>query len=129
MRISIPPNAVTVELMKLLGIERFFDSDQEFTGEDLKDWIEKLKHPVFISQIKAVLGFTLSMGDTAISFAQRLLAKLGLNLTFVSHRRRGDGSRQRVYRGCDPFADGRGEVFDYWLERDRESVKPAAFAA
>lgn len=118
-----------VELMKLLGIERFFDSDQEFTGEDLKDWIEKLKHPVFISQIKAVLGFTLSMGDTAISFAQRLLAKLGLNLTFVSHRRHEDGYRRRVYRGCDLLADGRGEVFDRWLERDRENEYSLKMAA
>jgi len=63
------------------------------------------------------------MGDTPIAFAQRLLAVLGLKLTFISHRRYEDGSRRRVYRGCEPLADGRGEVFDRWLERDRESLE------
>jgi hypothetical protein len=76
-----------------------------------------------MGQIKSVLGFSLSTGDTPISFAQRLLGLLGLKLTFISHRRYEDGSRRRVYRGCDPLADGRGEVFDQWLERDRDAIE------
>jgi hypothetical protein len=110
-----------INLLKVLNVEQFF-SDREFTGDDLADWFERLKkYPA--SQIKAVLGFTLSMGDTPIAFAQRLLSVLGLKLSYVSHRRYGDGSRHRVYRGCDPLADGRGEVFERWLERDRESLE------
>lgn len=112
-----------INLLKLLNIEQFLDSDREFTGDDLAEWFERLKKPAIISQIKSILGFTLSMGDTAIAFAQRLLAVLGLKLTFISHRRYDDGSRHRVYRGADPLADGRGEVFERWLERDRESIK------
>jgi hypothetical protein len=111
-----------INLLKLLNIEQFLDSDREFTGDDLAEWFERLKK-IPASQIKSILGFTLSMGDTPIAFAQRLLAVLGLKLTFISHRRYEDGSRQRVYRGCDPLADGRGEVFDRWLERDMESLE------
>jgi hypothetical protein len=111
-----------INLLKLLNIEQFLDSDREFTGDDLAEWFEGLKK-IPASQIKSILGFTLSMGDTPIAFAQRLLSVLGLKLTFISHRRFPDGSRQRVYRGADPLADGRGEVFDRWLERDRESLE------
>jgi hypothetical protein len=111
-----------INLLKLFNVEQFLDSDREFTSDDLKDWFERLKK-IPVSQIKSILGFTLSMGDTPIAFAQRLLSVLGLKLSYVSHRRFPDGSRQRVYRGCDPLADGRGEVFDRWLERDRESLE------
>ncbi|CCI38435.1 conserved hypothetical protein [Microcystis aeruginosa PCC 9701] len=109
-----------IQLLKLLNVEQFFDPEREFTGDDLADWIDRLKNPTIISQIKSILGFSLSMGDTAIGFAQRLLAGFGLRLSYVSHRRRGDGTRQRVYRGADPLADGRGEIFERWIERDRE---------
>jgi hypothetical protein len=111
-----------INLLKLFNVEQFLDSDREFNRDDLAEWFETLKK-IPASQIKSILGFTLSMGDTPIGFAQRLLSVLGLKLTFISHRRYEDGSRQRVYRGCDPLADGRGEVFDRWLERDRESLE------
>lgn len=111
-----------INLLKLLNIEQFLDSDREFTGDDLAEWFERLKK-IPASQIKSILGFTLSMGDTPIGFAQRLLAILGLKLSYVSHRRFPDGSRQRVYRGADPLADGRGEVFQEWLKRDMESIE------
>ncbi|WP_419546415.1 plasmid replication protein, CyRepA1 family [Microcystis sp.] len=114
-----------INLLKVLNIEQFLDSDREFTSDDLAEWFETLKK-IPVSQIKSILGFTLSMGDTPIAFAQRLLAVLGLKLSYVSHRRFPDGSRQRVYRGCDPLADGRGEVFDRWLERDRESLEDSS---
>lgn len=107
-----------IQLLKLLNIEQFFGTEKEFTGDSLADWIEKFKNPRIISQIKSILGFTLSMKDTAISFAQRLLRLLGLKLICVGQRRREDGSRYRLYHGCDPLADGRGEVFDRWIERD-----------
>ena len=111
-----------IQLLKLLNIEQFLDRDREFTGDDLAEWFETLKK-LPASQIKSILGFTLSMGDTPIGFAQRLLSVLGLKLSYVSHRRYEDGSRQRVYRGCDPLADGRGEVFQEWLKRDMESIE------
>jgi hypothetical protein len=107
-----------IDLLKLLNVEQFFDPEKEFTSTDLADWLERLKFPAYMSQIKSILGCSLLMGDTPISFAQRLLSRLGLKLSFVSHRRFPDGSRHRVYRGCDPLTDGRGEVFDRWLEND-----------
>jgi hypothetical protein len=112
-----------IQLLKLLNIEQFFDSDREFTGDNLTEWLERFKSPAFMGQIKSVLGFSLSTGDTPISFAQRLLGLLELKLTFISHRRFPDGSRRRVYRGCDPLADVRGEVFDRLLERDRDAIE------
>jgi hypothetical protein len=107
-----------IQLMKILNVEQFFGTEKEFTGDSLNDWIEKFQNPRIISQIKSILGFTLSMKDTAISFAQRLLRLLGLKLNCVGQRRREDGTRYRLYQGCDPLADGRGEVFDRWIERD-----------
>jgi hypothetical protein len=107
-----------IQLLKILEVDQFFDSDREFTGDNLTEWLERFKSPAFMSQIKSILGFTLSMKDTAISFAQRLLRLLGLKLICVGQRRREDGSRYRLYHGCDPLSDGRGEVFDRWLERD-----------
>jgi hypothetical protein len=62
-----------INLLKLLNIEQFFDPEKEFTGDDLAEWFETLKK-MPASQIKSILGFTLSMGDTPIAFAQRLLA-------------------------------------------------------
>lgn len=109
-----------IELLKLLNIEQFFDPEKEFTGDDLADWLDRLKSPAIISQIKSILGFSLSMEDNPICFAQRLLGSLGLRLSYIAHRRFPDGSRRRVYCGCDPLADGRGEVFERWIERDRE---------
>lgn len=107
-----------IQLLKILDIEQFFGTEKEFTRDNLHDWIEKFKNPRIIGQIKSILGFTLSMKDTAISFAQRLLRLLGLKLNCVGQRRREDGTRYRLYQGCDPLADGRGEVFDVWLGRD-----------
>jgi hypothetical protein len=107
-----------IQLMKILDVEQFFGAEKEFSGDSLNDWIEKFKNPRIISQIKSILGFTLSMKDTAISFAQRLLRLLGLKLNCVGQRRRQDGTRYRLYQGCDPLVNGRGEVFDVWLERD-----------
>jgi hypothetical protein len=107
-----------IQLMKILNVEQFFGTEKEFIGDSLNDWIEKFKNPRIISQIKSILGFTLSMKDSPISFAQRLLRLLGLKLNCVGQRRREDGSRYRLYQGCDPLSDGRGEVFERWLERD-----------
>jgi hypothetical protein len=107
-----------IQLMKILNVEQFFGTEKEFTGDSLNDWIERFKSPALISQIKSILGFTLSMKDSPISFAQRLLRLLGLKLNCVGQRRREDGTRYRLYQGCDPLADGRGEVFDRWIERD-----------
>jgi len=111
-----------IKLLKLLDVEQFFDPEKEFTSVDLADWLERLQSPAFMSQIKSILGFSLSMKDTPISFAQRLLGLLGLRLSYVAHRRLADGSRRRGYRGCDPLADGRGEVFDLWIERDQAAI-------
>ena len=107
-----------IQLLKGLNVEQFFDTEKEFTADSLADWLERLKKPAFISQIKSVLGFTLSMSDTPIAFAQRLLRALGLKLNYIGQRRRDDGTRYRLYRGCDPMSDGRGEVFKEWLNRD-----------
>ena len=109
-----------IKLLKLLNVEQFFDPEKEFTRDNLADWLDRLKSPAIIAQIKSILGFSLSMDDNPICFAQRLLGALGLKLSYVAHRRFPDGNRHRVYRGCDPLADGRGEVFERWLERDRE---------
>ncbi|MDY7048358.1 MAG: plasmid replication protein, CyRepA1 family [Microcystis panniformis WG22] len=107
-----------IQLLKGLNVEQFFDPEKEFTGDSLNEWFERLKKPAFISQIKSVLGFTLSMKDSPIAFAQRLLRALGLKLNYIGQRRREDGSRYRLYQGCDPLGDGRGEVFQEWLNRD-----------
>jgi hypothetical protein len=118
-----------IQLMKILDVEQFFGAEKEFSGDSLADWIEKFKNPRIISQIKSILGFTLSMKDTAISFAQRLLRLLGLKLICVGQRRREDGSRYRLYQGCDPLSDGRGGVFDRWLERDQASISGSSAIA
>lgn len=105
-----------VQLMRLLNVEQFFGTDKEFTSDSLAEWLERLQHPAIVCQIKSILGFTISKNDTGISFAQRLLAALGLKLTLIHQRRYKDGSRRRVYRGCDSLADGRGKIFDRWLD-------------
>lgn len=118
-----------VELLRRLGVERFLDPEKEFTGEALSEWIEQLKNPILIAQIKTILGFTLSMKDSAISFAQRLLGAMGLKLQGLGRRRGDDGRQRRIYKGCDPLADGRGEVFDVWLKRLQEFSEMDAMAA
>jgi hypothetical protein len=109
-----------IETLKLIGIEMFFDPQQEFTGDNLRDWFDRLNNPLTASHIRAILGVSLAPNDSPIAFVQRLLKSLfGLKLTF-DRQQMIDGVRKRYYRGCNPNSDGRGEIFALWLDRDEK---------
>lgn len=107
-----------IETLKIIGIEMFFDPRREFTGDNLREWFERLNNPLTASQIRGILGVSIAPNDSPIAFVQRLLKSLfGLKLTF-DRQQMIDGVRKRYYRGCDLDPDGRGEVFARWLDRD-----------
>ena len=108
-----------VKTLQLLGIEQFLDSEAEFTQESLQDWLELVIELRF--DIKTILGVSIHPEqDSAIAVAQRILKKLGQKLEF-KHQIRIGGKPTRVYQGCKLDADGRGAVFEHWLERDAAS--------
>ena len=41
---------------------------------------------------------------------------LGLKLNYIGQRRREDGTRYRLYQGCDPLNDGRVDFSTKWLK-------------
>ncbi len=112
--------SLKIHALKLLGIERFFDSTAEFSSQSLSEWFEAINNPLTRSQIKDVLNITIHPEkDTAIGVAQRLLALLGLKLEF-KHHAGGRGNKHRVYSGCDLNLGGRQEIFAVWLEREQK---------
>ena len=108
-----------VKALELLEIERFFDPSKEFQKDNLQEWHEKISTPIMRSQIKQILGVAIGgEKDSPITAAQRLLAKVGLKLTFDRKEKLPDGTRRRVYQAATIPDDGRLKVFRRWLERD-----------
>ena len=67
--------------------------------------------------LKTILGLTVGKNEAPIRIVGRLLSLVGVELECV--RREGSrGDRQRVYRLVIPD-DGRDEIFQVWLERDK----------
>ena len=123
---SVDANRVTltvkVQTLGFLGIEQFFDSTKEFTKESLQEWMDTKILP-FRRDIKRILGFWINPDkDSPIAIAQLLLAQLGLKME--CDRRRVNGQRVRFYRLETLDPDGRGGVFDRWLERDKTNQCP-----
>ena len=114
--------------LEIINLTQFLDPEREFTSESLADWQNTL-----ISQrhdIKTLTGIFINpdKDETPIQLAQRFLSQLfGLKLECIG-KRGGRGKQQNVYRGCSPNPDGRQEIFEQWLERDRLSVEKEAQA-
>ena len=114
--------------LEIINLTQFLDPEREFTSESLADWQKTL-----ISQrydILTLTGISISpdKNETPIQLAQRILSQLfGLKLECIG--KRGErGSQIRVYRGCWTNPDGRQEIFERWLERERLSVEQEAQA-
>ena len=114
--------------LEIINLTQFLDPEREFTSESLAEWQKTL-----ISQrydILTLTGISISpdKNETPIQLAQRILSQLfGLKLECIG--KRGErGSQIRVYRGCSPNPDGRQEIFERWLERERLSVEQEAQA-
>ena len=110
--------------LEIINLTQFLDPEREFTSESLADWQKTL-----ISQrheIKTLTGISINpdKNETPIQLVQRLLSQLlGLKLECIG-KRGGRGNQQNVYRGCSPNPDGRQEIFEWWLERDRRDSLP-----
>jgi len=105
-----------VILLSSLGISGLMTPEKEFRGSspEVSQMAELAKQHRQV--IKDYLGLTISLKDTPIAIAQKLLGKLGLKLTFVG-RFGSRGNQQRVYT-FEPPNDERDQVMQKWLERD-----------
>ncbi len=105
-----------VKLLEALGVPGLMTPGKQFKGSDLE--VEQLAELAKQHRqvIKDYLGLTISLKDTPIAIAQKLLGKLGLKLTFVG-RFGSRGNQQRVYTFELP-TDKRDNVMQKWLERD-----------
>ena len=114
--------------LEIINLTQFLDPEREFTSESLADWQKTL-----ISQrydILTLTGISISphKDETPIQLAQRFLTQLlGLKLECIG-KRGGRGKQQNTYRGCSPNPDGRQEIFEQWLERERLFVEKEAQA-
>ena len=70
-------------------------------------------------ELKTFLGLTIVESDTPIKIVQKLLSLLGLKLTCIG-RLGSRSDRERVYV-YEPPLDGREEIFENWLQRDKVS--------
>lgn len=104
-----------VKALQIIGIEKFFDQDAEFSKDSLQDWLDFIIQYRF--DLKSVVGVSINPEkDSAIEVAQRFLKKLGLKLEFKYWR--GDRqNKQRIYSGCNVDPDQRSQIFDYWLSK------------
>ena len=114
--------------LEIINLEQFLDPEREFTSESLSDWQNTLIEQRY--DILTLTGISISphKDETPIQLAQRFLSQLlGLKLECIG--KRGERGHQiRVYRGCSPNPDGRQEIFERWLERERLSVEQEAQA-
>jgi hypothetical protein len=70
--------------------------------------------------VKAIAGFTVKPDDPPMTVIQKIHRMLGNALTFAGRPGTREEKRNRLYRYIPPV-DGREEVFEVWLQRDRES--------
>ena len=54
--INLQQLSLKVNGLKILEIERFLDSERQFTNLSLTDWYSKIANPLTLSQIKTVYG-------------------------------------------------------------------------
>ncbi|GFE69073.1 plasmid replication protein, CyRepA1 family [Chroococcus sp. FPU101] len=108
--------SIKIGALKLLNIAQFFDLEQEFTTQSLKEWFEKISQPIPRSQIKSILGMNINPEkDTPIAVAQRLLGLLGLKMSYLG-RFGSPENRQRVYRMQTLDPDRRSLIFERWIK-------------
>ena len=72
-------------------------------------------------ELKTFLGITIVESDTPIKIVQKLLGLLGLKLTCIG-RLGSRSQRERVYV-FEPPSDGRDEIFETWLQRDKAFIE------
>ncbi|MGK7949232.1 MAG: plasmid replication protein, CyRepA1 family [Xenococcaceae cyanobacterium] len=72
-------------------------------------------------ELKTFLGLTIVESDTPIKIVQKLLGLLGLKLTYIG-RLGSRSQRERVYV-FEPPNDGRDEIFETWLQRDKAFIE------
>ena len=72
-------------------------------------------------ELKTFLGLTIVESDSPIQIAQKLLSLLELKLTYIG-RFGSREQRERVYSFEFPD-DGRAEIFQSWLQRDKALVQ------
>ncbi len=115
---------LVIGTLELLGIPKLLNEEgRELrnSDEDLVAIAQMVK--AHRSDIKAILGVGFSDKATPIIVLKRLLDKLGIPLQYL--RREGTGNnRVRVYQVGVP-SDGRDEIFQRWLERDRVRTEEA----
>ena len=107
-----------IKTLEALNIKQFFDESRTFCRSDLQEWFEfVVSHR---RDIKAILGVWISEDSKPMAAAQLLLKKMGLRLTYKG-RFGARGERQTYYSCVIENPDGRQEVFEQWLERDRQA--------
>ena len=107
-----------IKALQIIGIEQFLAPEAFFTSNSLADWLEMVKK--YWYEIKILLGVNINREkDSAITVAQRILKKLGLQLEYLYFRGERK-SKQRVYAGCQLDVDGREQIFANWLARDEK---------
>ncbi len=106
----------SVATLELLGIPAILaQTDRVFRGNDEDMQVLLSKALQYRSEIKDLLGVTISKGATPIQVLRQLIKKLGLKLKVGG--RDGAGDRQRFYTIKNPN-DRRSYIFSKWLAKD-----------
>jgi hypothetical protein len=112
-----------VLLLESLGILQLLTPGERLRGSDEK--LQQLKALALKHRyvLKNHLNVSISEKLTPIALAQKLLAKIGLRLTYVA-RRGSRENRECVYEFVPP-TDERNLIFERWLSRDEAARQNA----
>ncbi len=117
--INLQQLSLKVNGLKILEIERFLDSERQFTNLSLTDWYSKIANPLTLSQIKTVYGVSINPEKTsAIAAANKLLRQMDLKLIHSPTL----SARDRVYVLISADRDNRQLIFAQWRDRDLSRI-------
>ena len=120
---------VKIRVLEKIGVFDLLNGDRTFCQDDpdLIQWHHRVCG--WAPQVREALGIKVKRDPNAtnngpINVFKRLLNKLGLKLECVG--RKTTGSKCLIYKLKSINSDGRVEIFDRWLERDknRRCVEP-----
>jgi len=116
-----------IQVLEKFDLIQFFDTEKEWSNDILKEWHENVIKWSNIANTHLGVWINPDKTDknnTPIQCLQRILNKLGLELTKSDRRRVNKGEEPtRFYKIKSLNPDGRAAIFDRWERRDQEILE------
>lgn len=117
-----------IQILEKFKIDRFLMQDREWNNKDLelKRFAKQVKE--YSKDINSVLRCGISMDDSPIVVAQKLLKTIGYKLTYLRNERDGKKKRLRIYGAAESkfsaLHQHEDKIFARWLEAEKRRFAP-----